>query len=80
MGLFFGLFMNAMQFRDIEMVGSVRESTKRALKVRDFLDFPININKIRKISKELWAQAAVSQYSEVYSRYSSASWRKCIFF
>lgn len=33
MGFVMALFMNAMEYRDIEMVGAVRQSAKQTLKV-----------------------------------------------
>lgn len=51
MGMVFALFMNAMEYRDIEMIGNVRQSTKKALRVYILLIFNRNI-KNRKISKE----------------------------
>jgi len=39
MGMGMALFMNAMSYRELEMVSNVRESTKRALKVKKTIVF-----------------------------------------
>ena len=41
MGFVMALFMNAMEFRDVELIGNVRSSTKKALRVINFGDYTL---------------------------------------